>query len=158
MIAGKKLRVFDFDDTLVKTKSNVYVKHKNGTETVLTPGEYAVYEPKKGDEFNFSDFKKVSEPQEIVGITNLLRKLVRSEGERTIVILTARAEYQPVKNYLKDIGLTGIYVEALGDSDPQKKAEWIDEQIRNGFDDVFFIDDSEKNVKAVKNKIKGAKG
>ncbi len=42
----KKLRVFDFDDTLVKTKSHIYVKHSDGKNSKLTPGEYAIYEPK----------------------------------------------------------------------------------------------------------------
>ena len=39
---SKKLRVFDFDDTLVKTTSFIYVT--NGSKKrKLTPGEYAVY-------------------------------------------------------------------------------------------------------------------
>ena len=150
---GKKLRVFDFDDTLVKTKSHIYVKHKDGKESKLTPGEYAIYEPKEGDAFNFSDFEKVKQPQEIKGITKLLKTVARAEGERKVVILTARSAYEPVKNYLKDIGLEGIYVVALGDSDPQKKADWIEDKIKKGYDDVFFIDDSHKNVSAV-NKLK----
>jgi len=45
--------------------------------------------------------------------------------------------------------LTGIYVVALGDSDPQKKADWIEDKIKRGYNDVFFIDDSHKNVAAV---------
>ena len=150
---GKKLRVFDFDDTLVKTKSHIYVKHKDGKESKLTPGEYAIYEPKEGDAFNFSDFEKVKQPQEIKGVTKLLKTVARAEGERKVVILTARSAYEPVKNYLKDIGLEGIYVVALGDSDPQKKADWIEDKIKKGYDDVFFIDDSHKNVSAV-NKLK----
>ena len=145
----KKLRVFDFDDTLVKTKSHIYVKHDDGKESKLTPGEYAVYEPKSNDKFDFSDFEKVNQPQEIKGITKLLKTVVRAEGERKIVILTARSVYEPVKDYLKDIGLEGIYVVALGDSDPQKKADWIEEKIKAGYNDVFFIDDSHKNVSAV---------
>ena len=88
---GKKLRVFDFDDTLVKTKSHIYVKHKDGKESKLTPGEYAVYEPKPDDQFDFSDFQKVTHPQEIKGVTKLLRTIVNKEGERKVVILTARA-------------------------------------------------------------------
>ena len=147
---GKKLRVFDFDDTLVKTKSNIYIKHKDGKKSTLTPGEYAVYEPKEGDGFDFSDFNKVSQPQEIKGVTRLLHKVAKAEGERKVVILTARSAYKPVKQYLEDIGLNGIYVVALGDSDPQKKADWIEDKIKKGFDDVFFIDDSHKNVTAVK--------
>ena len=46
----KKLRVFDFDDTLVKTTSFIYVTNKGKTRK-LTPGQYAVYKEKPGDEF-----------------------------------------------------------------------------------------------------------
>jgi phosphoglycolate phosphatase-like HAD superfamily hydrolase len=149
-LSGKKLRVFDFDDTLVQTKSNIYITHKDGKKSTLTPGEYAVYEPKNGDKFDFSDFEKVKQPQEIKGVTDLLRKLVKAEGERTIVILTARGSYKPVKNYLEDIGLRDIYVVALNSADPQDKADWIEQKIKEGYNDVFFIDDSHKNVQAVK--------
>jgi hypothetical protein len=40
-------------------------------------------------------------------------------------------------------------VVALADSDPQKKADWIENKIKDGVTDVFFIDDSHKNVSAV---------
>ena len=149
----KKLRVFDFDDTLVKTKSHIYVKHSDGKETKLTPGEYAVYEPKADDQFDFSDFESVKHPQEIKCVTKLLKTVARAEGERKVVILTARSAYKPVKDYLHDIGLENMYVVALGDSDPQKKADWIEDKIKKGYHDVFFIDDSHKNVAAV-NKLK----
>jgi phosphoglycolate phosphatase-like HAD superfamily hydrolase len=146
---GKKLRVFDFDDTLVNTKSHVYVTHGDGKKSSLTPGEYAIYEPKKDDQFDFSDFQKVNQPQEIKGVTKLLRNVIKAEGERKTVILTARSAYKPVKDYLKDIGIDGVYVVALADADPQKKADWISDKIKSGYNDVFFIDDSHKNVAAV---------
>jgi phosphoglycolate phosphatase-like HAD superfamily hydrolase len=149
-LSGKKLRVFDFDDTLVQTKSNIYITHKDGKKSKLTPGEYAVYEPKSGDKFDFSDFEKVKQPQEIKGVTDLLRKLAKAEGERTLVILTARGAYKPIKDYLSDIGLRDIYVVALNSADPQDKADWIEQKIKEGYNDVFFIDDSHKNVQAVK--------
>ena len=145
----KKLRIFDFDDTLVKTKSNIYIKHKDGKESKLTPGEYAIYEPKEGDKFDFSDFEKVKQPQEIKGVTRLLKNIVRVGGSE-IVILTARSAYKPIKDYLSDIGLDKLFVVALADSDPQKKADWIEDKIKGGVKDVFFIDDSHKNVAAVK--------
>ena len=148
-VSNKKLRVFDFDDTLVQTKSHIYVTHKNGKKTTLTPGEYAVYEEKPGDEFDFSDFQSVKQPQEIKGVTRLLKNIVRVGGS-DVVILTAREAYRPVKDYLNDIGLSNIYVVALGDADPQKKADWIEGRIKDGVNDVFFIDDSHKNVEAVK--------
>jgi len=144
----KKLRIFDFDDTLVKTKSNIYIKDKDGKESKLTPGEYAIYEPKNGDKFDFSDFEKVKQPQEIKGVTRLLKNIVRVGGSE-IVILTARSAYKPIKDYLSDIGLDKLFVVALADSDPQKKADWIEDKIKGGVKDVFFIDDSHKNVAAV---------
>ena len=146
---GKKLRVFDFDDTLVTTNSHIYITHGDGKKSTLTPGQYAVYEPKQDDKFDFSDFEKVNQPQEIKGVTKLLRTIHTAEGERKTVILTARSAYKPVKQYLKDIGMEGIYVIALGDSNPQKKADWISDKIKSGYNDVFFIDDSHKNVSAV---------
>ena len=145
----KKLRIFDFDDTLVKTKSHIYITHKDGKKSTLTPGEYAIYEPKEGDQFDFSDFEKVKQPQEIKGVTRLLKNIVRV-GDSEIVILTARSAYKPIKDYLSDIGLDKLYVVALADSDPQKKADWIENKIKDGVTDVFFIDDSHKNVSAVK--------
>ena len=145
----KKLRVFDFDDTLVQTKSNIYIKHKDGKDSKLTPGEYAIYEPKKDDKFDFSDFEKVKQPQEIKGVTRLLKNVVRVGGSE-VVILTARSAYKPVKDYLQDIGLEGIYVVALASNDPQDKADWIESKIKDGVNDIFFIDDSHKNVSAVK--------
>ena len=151
----KKLRVFDFDDTLVKTKSHIYVTHSDGKKLKLTPGEYAIYEPKEDDNYDFSDFEQVKQPQEIKGVTKLLKTIVKSEGERKIVILTARGSYKPVKDYLYDIGLEGIYVVALASNDPQDKADWIENMIDNeGYDDIYFVDDSEKNVSAAKQMLK----
>ena len=146
---NKKIRVFDFDDTLVQTKSHIYITHKDGKKSTLTPGEYAIYEPKEGDKFDFSDFEKVNQPQEIKGVTRLLKNIVRVGGS-DIYILTARAAYKPIKDYLSDIGIDKLYVVALADSDPQKKADWIENKIKGGVEDVFFIDDSHKNVAAVK--------
>lgn len=145
----KKLRIFDFDDTLVKTKSHIYVTHKDGSKSDLTPAEYAIYDKKDGDEFDYSDFERVNEPEEIKKYTNLLRKFIESAGRRNVAILTARASYKPVKDYLKDIGMGDVYVAALGSSDPQHKADWIEDKIKKGYEDVYFVDDSHKNVKAV---------
>lgn len=56
---AKVLRVFDFDDTLATTVSYIYVKHKDGTKTTLSPEEYAKYDEKPGDEYDFSDFNRM---------------------------------------------------------------------------------------------------
>ena len=156
----KKLRVFDFDDTLVKTDSHVYVKHSNGKETKLTPGQFAVHTLRSGDTYNFRDFDSVINPTEIKAITKVLRGMVSGSGDRGVFILTARAAWKPIKDYLRDIGIKGVYVVALGSANPKDKADWIEKQIESeGYDDVYFIDDSKKNVDAVKSMLqkKGVK-
>ena len=157
LIESKKLRVFDFDDTLVKTTSFIYITN-NGKKKKLTPGEYAVYKEKPNDIFDFSDFNKVQDPQEIKKITNIFRRVVQSSGGSGVHILTARAAHKPIRQYLKDIGInmSKIYVTALASNNPKDKADWIEDKIDNeGYDDVYFADDSPKNVEATKKMLRG---
>ena len=149
LLTEKKLRVFDFDDTLVKSNSKVYVTNK-GKRKTLTPGEFAIYKQKSGDEFDFSDFDKVIEPKQIKSMFKVFRNIYKASGSRRLTILTARAAYKPVRKFLKDVGFNDVYVVALGDSNPQKKADWIQSQIQKGYNDILFLDDSPKNVKVVK--------
>ena len=149
LLTEKKLRVFDFDDTLVKSNSKVYVMNK-GKRKTLTPGEFAIYKKKSGDEFDFSDFDKVIEPKQIKSMFRVFNNIYKASGSRRLTILTARAAYKPVRKFLKDVGFSNVYVVALGDSNPQKKADWIEGQIKKGYDNILFLDDSPKNVTAVK--------
>jgi hypothetical protein len=154
-VEQKVLRVLDFDDTIVKTTSYIYITHANGKKSKLTPGEYAVYKPREGDDFDYSDFQSVNEPVEIKQMTTILRRMVKKVTSGGIFILTARAAYKPIKQYLKDIGIDTkkVYVVALASADPKHKAEWVSDKIdEEGFDDVYFADDSEKNV-SVMNKM-----
>ena len=150
----KKLRIFDFDDTLVKTNSFIYVTHKDGKTSKLSPGEYAVYKEQPGDKFDYRDFQQVSNPQLIKGYVELLRRMVSSGGSRDVFILTARSAEKPVAQFIKDLGIRGVTVVALGDNNPEKKADWIEDKVKAGFDDVYFVDDSPKNVDAVRKRLK----
>ena len=153
---SKKLRVFDFDDTLVKTTSFIYITNGD-KKRKLTPGQCAIYKEKPGDEFDFSDFQKVQDPNEIVKVTKVLRRVVQSSGGSGVHILTARAAHKPIRQYLKDIGInmSKIYVTALASNNPKDKADWIEDKIDNeGYDDVYFADDSPKNVEATKKMLR----
>ena len=149
LLTEKKLRVFDFDDTLVKSNSKVYVMNK-GKRKTLTPGQFAIYKKKSGDEFDFSDFDKVIEPKQIKSMFRVFNNIYKASGSRRLTILTARAAYKPVRKFLKDVGFSNVYVVALGDANPQKKADWVQSQIQKGYNDILFLDDSSKNVNAVK--------
>ena len=149
LLSEKKLRVFDFDDTLVKSNSKVYVINK-GKKKTLTTGQFAIYKQKSGDEFDFSDFDKVIEPKQIKSMFKVFKNIYKASGSRRLTILTARASYKPVRQFLKDVGYNDVYVVALGNANPQKKSNWVKSQIEKGYDDILFFDDSNKNIKAVK--------
>jgi|TARA_B100002003_G_scaffold232471_1_gene244342 HAD superfamily hydrolase (TIGR01509 family) len=149
LLSEKKLRVFDFDDTLVKSNSKVYVINK-GKKKTLTTGQFAIYKQKSGDEFDFSDFDKVIEPKQIKSMFKVFKNIYKASGSRRLTILTARASYKPVRQFLKDVGYNDVYVVALGNANPQKKSNWVKSQIEKGYDDILFFDDSNKNINAVK--------
>ena len=145
----KKLRVFDFDDTLVHVDATIYITHKDGSKEGLTPAEYAIYVPQEGDTFNFSEFSSVIKKAK--PLESNIQDLIKSYNDPTekTTILTARLLGYPVKKYLKDEFNIEPYVVGLGSSDPQDKARWIESQIKKGYNDIEFRDDSKKNVDAV---------
>ena len=152
LLLERKLRVFDFDDTIASTQSKIHTTFENGKKKSLTPAEYAAYFPKrkKGDKFDYSDFKKIVNPKEIPQITKVMKNMVKAAGERHVVVLTARGgSFKPIRNFIKTLGLK-VKVITLGSGDPWDKRDWIGRQIeKNKFDDVIFFDDSKKNIKAV---------
>jgi len=157
-VESKKLRVFDFDETLAFTKSFIYVKLPNGKEKKLTPGQYAVYKEKPGEEYDFRDFYSVQEPQELKRITKVLKRIIGKNGGDGVYILTARpqAVEKHVQQYLKDIGINQrIPVVGLQSNDPKSKSDWVEKKIDSeGYDDVYFADDSIKNVNQMKSMLR----
>lgn len=152
---SRKLRVFDFDDTLVRTRSFVRLRKPGSDVVQMTPAEYAKYTPAPEDELDFEDFKQLNDPREISWTLNILRLVVRSGGDA--YILTARGpEARPhIEEFLSKVGIPGIEVVTLGDSNPMMKALHVADRVRkNGYDLVEFFDDSEKNVRAVERVVR----
>jgi len=146
---GKILRVFDFDDTLVKTDSYIYVKHNDGSETKLSPADYATYKTKAGDSFDFRDFNKLlNNPKVIKNNFELLQKMLNNPNKK-VTILTARKLAYPIRKYFKDEFGMDVYVVALGSNNPKDKADWIEKHIKKGYTSIAFADDSKKNIDAV---------
>ena len=150
-IGPKRLRVFDFDDTLAKTGSRVWVDMPDGERKLLLPGEFAVFTAPAGAKFDFSEFDQLIDPKAYFWTGRILKNIYNKYGPGGVVILTARGVAGPVNQFLEQAGFTGIEVIALGTADPQAKADWIDARItRDGLHLVEFFDDSRKNVEAVK--------
>ena len=149
---SKKLRVFDFDDTLFHTAGKVMVTHADGSTEPFTPAQYAVYEPLFGDKFDYSQFVSVVDPKVIRPVAKRFYKIVNAGDDgRLTVILTARGpdSVPHIQNILQKYFRVNIPIIAVNSSNPQTKADWIKNKIDAGFDDVFFVDDSPKNIKAV---------
>jgi len=158
-LRNRKLYVWDLDDTLVKTNSKVHLHKASGEEIDLTPAQYAVYEKEPGDEFDYSDFEGLVDPKAIEWTTKILKNVVKKHGTDAAVILTARANEKPAREFFRLNNIPEIPIVALGNSDPEMKAQWIKMvAMKFGYKEIEFFDDSAKNIAAVKRlKVPGVK-
>jgi hypothetical protein len=152
----KKIRVFDFDDTLATTKSDVLFTAPNGTKGKLNAEEFA----KQGKElldqgyvFDFSEFNKVTKGKP-GPLLDIAKKIQAARGTEDVFVLTARAaEAQPaIKEFLDSVGLNIPLknITGLGNSTGEAKAQWLVNKAADGYNDFYFADDAYQNVKAVK--------
>ena len=152
----KKIRVFDFDDTLAKTNSKVIVTGLDGKIKKINATQFAVESQQleaEGASFDFSEFSKVIDGKK-GPLFDLAKKIADSPGKRDMFILTARPQNAAngIKTFLEGIGLN-IPLEnitGLQDGSPQAKARWMVGKAAEGYNDFYFADDALKNVKAVK--------
>ena len=152
----KGVSVWDFDDTLARTKSDVLFTAADGTTGRLTAEEFA----KRGKDlldqghvFDFSEFNKVQGGKPGPLFDKALER-AKKFGTKDTFILTARApESQPaIKQFLDSIGLRipSENIVGLGNSTGKAKADWITENIiGKGYNDIYFADDAMQNVEAV---------
>ena len=155
----KKIRVFDFDDTLATTKSNVLYTMPDGKTGSLTATEFAKRAGEmeaQGAEWDFSEFSKVMKGAK-GPLLDVAKFISDAKGERDIFVLTARPQDAagPIKEFLDSMGLN-IPLEnitGLGDGTAQAKARWMVDKAAEGYNDFYFADDASKNVKAVKDAL-----
>ena len=157
---NKKLRVFDFDDTLFTTEALVHIDSPQGRKTI-TPEQFATYEFAEGETADFSEFENVKNPKAAKMLT-VLDNVVKARGGEGAAILTARpgAAEPAIKALISKLYgpevADKIKIKGLASSNPQDKADWIANEVANdGYGDVYFTDDSAKNVKAVNDTLSG---
>jgi uncharacterized cupin superfamily protein len=148
---AKKLRVYDFDETLAVASGSITITHADGEKTTINSATFAYFKPSEGDKLDFGAFNDVNNPRKI---KKNWEAFVRDteDPDVDVVILTARPKgsASAVSKFLKSEGIKGVNVVALQSSDPYDKARWIDKAIEDrGYRDVRFVDDSTKNANAV---------
>jgi hypothetical protein len=152
----KKIRVFDFDDTLATTESDVLFTAPDGTEGKLNAEEFATQGKsllEQGYVFDFSEFNKVTKGAE-GPLLKIAKKIQEARGTEDVFVLTARApeSQAAIKEFLDSQGLD-IPIEnitGLGNSTGEAKANWIIDKAADGYNDFYFADDAYQNVKAVR--------
>jgi hypothetical protein len=156
---SKGISVFDFDDTIGVTKSNVLYVMPNGSTGKLNGSEFAKQGSKlleEGAVFDFSEFSKIvdGKPGPMV---DKMKKMISKFGPENFFILTARPADSalPIHRFLLSIGIN-IPLEnitGLGNSTAQAKADWITQKAADGYNDFYFADDHLPNVKAVQDAL-----
>jgi|TARA_Y100000310_G_scaffold328677_1_gene397192 hypothetical protein len=145
------LHIFDFDDTLVRSEAVIYLIRPDGTREALTSDEYAQYHPQGDEEFDFSEFDVYPiNPRIIADVFGELKSAVSQDGLDSVVILTARAEEAPVRQFMADNGVPGIEVHATGTSNPMAKALFVLNKVGDGeFGAVRLFEDNPENIRAI---------
>tara|TARA_Y100000766_G_scaffold143825_1_gene123626 strand:- start:615 stop:9467 length:8853 start_codon:yes stop_codon:yes gene_type:complete len=153
----KGISIFDFDDTLARTNSQVIVTMPNGKKFKINATEFAKRDAelsKKGAKYDFSEFNKVIEGKK-GPLFDLAMKRQGKFGSGDIFVLTARPQASAIAihKFLKGIGLN-IKLEnitGLENGTAKAKSDWVKNKYIEGYNDFYFADDAIKNVRAVKN-------
>ena len=152
----KKIRVFDFDDTLAQTKSNVLYTMPDGTKGKIDAATFAKEAGNmeaEGAVWDFSEFSKVMQGTK-GPLLEVAKIIADKRGTDDVFVLTARPANAagPIKEFLASMGLDIPLknITGLGDGAPQAKAGWIMGKAAEGYNDFYFADDHTGNVKAVK--------
>ena len=147
----RKLTVFDFDDTLVKTDSRIFLSRADGTSAALTPAEFVARVLGPGEAYDFREFLVLINARAIGHTDALLRAAHAEHGPGRVAVLSARSVPDPIEQYLASQSLVGVHVAALGNADPQAKHDWLSARLEQGdVDELEFFDDSARNVAIVR--------
>ena len=148
--------IFDFDDTVATSNSQIIVIKKDGTQYTITPAEFA----KKGEQlglegntFDFSQFNDVIDGKP-GPFFEKLKKRVEKYGNENVYILTARPEQSQLAIFywLKSNGihLKLGNITGLGNSTALAKAQFVVDLVQEkGFTNVHFADDAVNNVETM---------
>ena len=152
----KGISVFDFDDTLARTKEKVIVNNADGTSIEISAAQFAESATQleaDGATFDFSNFEGVSDGTKKGPLADLALRRQDKFGSKDIFVLTARpqASAQAIQTFLDGIGLN-LPIEnitGLADGSPMAKGNWVAGKAALGYNDFYFADDAYKNVEAV---------
>lgn len=159
---GKSLTIFDIDDTLFRTTAKIKVVRDGKPVRELTNQEFNSYVLEPGESFDFGEFRSAEKfNRESLPIKPMIAKLkaiLNNAGDNTVIMLTARADFDDKELFLKTFAKYGIDMSKIhvhragslpGDDIPaEKKAVWVRRYLDTGrYDKVRLYDDSMSNLR-----------
>jgi hypothetical protein len=162
---GKTLTIFDIDETLFRTTAKIKVIKDGEVIKSLSNQEYNTYSLQPGEEYDFGEFRsaekfaKESEP--IDPMLDRLKSILKNTSG-TVIMLTARADFDDKKTFLDTFRKHGIDIDRIhvhragnlqGDEHPaQKKVYWIEKYLDTGiYGKAIMYDDSKTNLDYFRN-------
>jgi hypothetical protein len=162
---ARSLVIFDIDDTLLHTTAKIKVVKDGKPIRTLTNQEFNNYTLSPGEEFDFGEFRDADkfnrESEPIEPMIRKLKTIMDHAKDATVIMLTARADFDNKELFLKtfkDLGIDmgRVHVHRAGnlpgDSIPaEKKAVWVRRYLdTNKYNHVRLYDDSMSNLRVFK--------
>jgi len=161
---AKTLTIFDIDDTLFHTTAKIKVVKDGKVIRTLTNQEFNNYKLEPGEEFDFGEFRDAKKfAQESEPIEHMMDELktILDHSRGTVIMLTARADFDDKQTFLKTftdhgIDMSRIHVHRAGnlpgDAIPaEKKAVWVRRYLdTDNYNQVSLYDDSMSNLRVFK--------
>ena len=160
--ASYGLTVFDIDDTIFKTNNKVYIIKNKIIKQKISSAEFAAYKLKKGETYDFSEFRdsrlfyEQAKPiREILKKIKTITKRIKRKKYSQIILLTARKNMNNKSLFLKTfrnfgIDIDNIYIERAGNLNlevHEAKKKIISKYLKkNIFSKVRLYDDQIKNL------------
>ena len=152
-INKKAISVYDFDETIARSEGHVDAYYKGTDKLYKRITTQAGYDEilASGEEYDydFSNLDYITDPTELVPVTNKLRKDVENKAMQ-VMILTARAGNAEgeIQMYLDSIGIStdDLYIVGCSGCD---KGKYVEDMARRNptIEVIHFYDDSEKNIR-----------
>ena len=153
-----RLSVFDFDETLAFSEGKIDILDQTGnivdTISIKDHDKWEDDERIKSGElkFEFSDLDVITNPTEIVAVTDIMRDRT-ADGSTQVMVVTARTSRtsDDIHRYLDAIGVPtdDLYIKGMGDEGLGRGKGGFIFSVLEEFPDirqVEFYDDSPKNI------------
>jgi hypothetical protein len=155
---GKKLVVFDIDDTLVYTQTKIHVVKDGRIIVSLNSHDFTHYKLQPGEEFDFGDFRNAKEffdnSKPNIPMMNQLKRDINTGNK--VVMVTARADFDDRDLFLDTfrkfgIDMSKVHVYRAGNSkqgttEERKKAIIKNLLDKEEYSKAIMYDDAKPNL------------